>query len=133
METIDALLELHGLRGLMPEERSREVRARAVDESALEALFWDYRARDPFLTSLYVGFVVGALARHQHILAMTKRGHRATVHAGDLAVQMSYNSHDHRWQIVLDKTIPETVKARARVEKARLVQQSLARVSGAGQ
>jgi hypothetical protein len=133
METIDALLELHGLRGIMPEERPREVRDRAVDESALKKLFWDYGSEDPFLTNLYVGFVVGALARNQHALAMTQRGQRATVYAGGLAVHMSYNTRSHKWQIMLDRTIPANVKKRALAEEARLVRRRVAGVSEAEQ
>ncbi len=125
MATIDALLDLHGMRGRMPEERSDETRRKAVDETALKRLFLDFESEDPFLANLYVGFVVGVLARHQHMLVLTRRGNRATVHAGDLPVKMM-KKNDH-WLIVLKKTIPDAIRKRAEAEQQRLKQQRIAR------
>ena len=125
--TIDVLLEFHGMRGRMPEERPREARQKAVDENALKQFFLDFESEDPFLANLYVGFVVGALARHQHALVMTQKGNRVVVHAGDLPVAMTY--HKGKWLIILKKTIPQSIRRRAEAEKERLSRQSIAKAS----
>jgi hypothetical protein len=124
METVKALLELHGLYGRMPDERTDADKKRGVDEQALKVLIADYDTEDPFITNLYVGFVVGALARHQHKLPMTRTGNRAVFHAGKVAVVMAFR--DGSWRIVLGPSIPEEIKRRARIEKRRVAEKSVA-------
>lgn len=117
MKTIEELLILHDLKGRMPEERTDLDRRRAVDEKALGRLFVDYDSEDPFLRSLYVGFLAGALARHQHALAITRTGDRAVAHAGPVQVVMV--NRQGRWLIALDKSIPGEIKTRAMEARER--------------
>lgn len=118
METVDKLLTLHGVQGKLPEDRSAEARRRAVDQAALETLFVDFDEHDPFLANLYVGFVVGVLSRHQQALIMTRKGHRAVLHAGKVGVVMTLV--DRQWRIDLGRTVPEVIKKRARAELERV-------------
>jgi hypothetical protein len=116
--TVESLLKLHDVWRRQPEERSSAARRRPVDEDALKGLVYDYGKMDPFFANLYVGFVVGALARYQTRLGVTVRGDRAEVQAGALQVVM--RRVDRSWRVDLARTVPEQIKARARAEKRRL-------------
>ncbi len=118
LATVESLLKLHDVWRKQPEERSSESRQRSVDNDALKELVYELEKEDPFFANLYVGFVVGALARYQTRLGVTIRGDRAEVQAGALQVVM--RRVDRSWRVDLDRTIPEEIKARARAEKRRL-------------
>ncbi len=117
-ESVSKLLELHGLKGRLPEDRTEDEKNRAVDKKALEPLIADLDANDPFITDLYVGFVVSVLARSQDNLVVSTKDDQATVKAGTLRVKMVLV--ENRWKILLEETIPEKIKAKAREEKARV-------------
>jgi hypothetical protein len=116
-DTARELLSLHGLAGRQPEDRNEADRNKPVDHRALSALFTDYASTDPFLADLYVGFLVGALARNQSSLRAAEAGDRATVEAGKLAV--SLERRGGRWLISLASSIPDEIKRRALEEKVR--------------
>lgn len=116
--TVESLLKLHDVWRKQPEERTRESRQRPVDKGALRELVYELEKEDPFFANLYVGFVVGALARYQTRLGVIVRGDRAEVQAGALQVVM--RRVDRSWRVDLERTIPEPIKARARAEKRRM-------------
>ncbi|MDD5306239.1 MAG: hypothetical protein PHU25_02850 [Deltaproteobacteria bacterium] len=116
-DTARELLALHGLVGRQPEDRSEADRKRPVDRKALTALFSDYATTDPFLADLYVGFLVGALARNQGDLRVTVQGKRAVVQAGKLGVALELR--ERTWLISLAASVPDGIKRRALEEKVR--------------
>lgn len=115
--TARELLALHDLLGRRPEDRSDESKQREVDREALAVLVADGAGRDPFVTDLYVGFVVGALARYQDELVATAGGGRATVIAGRARIAMKLE--DGKWRVVLEESVPQEIKDRAAAEKQR--------------
>ncbi|MCU0663308.1 MAG: hypothetical protein MUC50_13405 [Myxococcota bacterium] len=118
-DTVRDLLELHGLWGRAPQERSLAEREKAVEKERLFPLFTDLAQEDPFLAHLYLGFVVGALARHQQHLVYTAEGSTVEVRAGD--VRISMHRGENRFRIALSESIPQIVRQRAEAEKERLV------------
>jgi hypothetical protein len=120
MHTVNQLLRLHDLLGRQPEERSPASRNKVVDPKALDALIFDFGDYDPFIRDLYVGFVTGALARSQGRLFVTKQGERAEVSSGRLRIKMARAGD--LYQIILKESIPEEIKKRARLEKAKFDQ-----------
>lgn len=117
LKAVERLLSLHDLNGRQPEERSAESRNREVDRGKLEALVSDLNKHDPFTSNLYVGFIVGALARYQTRLMVTQSGDRAEIMAGKARVVM--RRADNEWRFVLDESIPEVIQQRAAEEKRR--------------
>jgi hypothetical protein len=115
--TVHQLLRLHGLLGKQPEERSHKTKNREVSMASLTPLFVNLEKHDPFLRDLYVGFVVGALARYQGKLFISKHGNEAEVRAGNLTVTMKLK--DGHYKVDLEKTIPAAIKQRANREKVR--------------
>jgi len=115
--TARELLALHDVLGRAPEDRPDESKEREVDRQALTALIADPGGRDPFVTDLYVGFVVGALARYQDKLVATASAGRATVVAGRARIAMRLEGA--RWKIVLEESVPDEIKERAAAEKRR--------------
>ena len=77
----------------------------------------DLNSHDSFTSNLYVGFIVGALARYQTRLMVTQKGDRAEVMAGKVRVVMKRS--DNKWRFVLSESIPEVIKRRAAEEKQR--------------
>lgn len=122
MDSVKQILRLHGLEGRSLETRSEAVRRAAVDREKLSRLFLDYTKEDPFLANLYVGFIAGALATNQHTLHVTERGPRAKVRAGNLSIFMHLK--DGEWRVSLAESIPDAVKARAKMEKLRVADNS---------
>jgi hypothetical protein len=119
-QTAERLLEMHELVGKHPEQRSEKSRSEPVPEERLRTVIADLDARDPFLSELYTGFVVGALARAQEELFVERRGAHAVVWAGRARIVMQ--RRNDRWKVVLDKSVPEAVKRRAAEEKRRFEQ-----------
>ncbi len=115
--TVDELLRLHGLLGKQPEDRSHQTKSAEIDMASLEPLFVNFKKYDPFLRDLYVGFVVGALARYQGKLFISKHENEANVKAGNLTVRMRLDND--RYKIDLEKTVPAVIKQRAAKEKTR--------------
>lgn len=113
----ERLLEAHHLLGRQPEELTPGEKAAPVDGSALAPLVADPGDHDPFIGDLYVGFVVGALARHQGRWVTSIDGDRATIAAGDVRVALVRRGG--AWKIDLAASIPDVIKARAAEEKAR--------------
>jgi hypothetical protein len=112
-----ALLVLHDTLGRQPDERSDESKAREIDRPALAALVADLEDRDPFVSDLYVGFVVGALAQFQDRLVATVSGDHATIIAGRARIALRLDGG--RWRFVLDESVPREIKERAAEEKRR--------------
>jgi hypothetical protein len=125
LETVKGILALHDLLGKQPEERSAAARQRQVDGVALRRFVDDWDRQDSFVGNLYVGFVVGALSRYQTRLRVEVKGKRAEVAAGNVRVVMRLV--DDAWRVVLESSVPEEIKARAKIEKLRLL-----RAGGAG-
>ncbi len=117
LQAVERLLSLHDLNGRQPEERSAKSRNREVDRGRLEALVSDLNNHDSFTSNLYVGFIVGALARYQTRLMVTQKGDHAEVMAGKVRVVMRRS--DNKWRFVLSESIPEVIKQRAAEEKKR--------------
>ncbi len=117
LATVRDLLRLHDLLGKQPEERSDKTRNTKVKRSALNPLFTDLEDPGPFLSDLYVGFVVGALARNQGRLFVSRQGGRAEVTAGKARIVLKLAGN--RFRIVLSESIPEDIKKRAAQEKIR--------------
>jgi hypothetical protein len=117
LQTARDLLALHDVLGRQPEERPDRAKQEPVDRRALAALISDLDGRDPFVTDLYVGFVVGALARYQKKLVATASAGRATVVAGRARVAMRLEGE--RWKVVLEESVPAEIKERAAAEKRR--------------
>lgn len=118
LDTVSELLAVHGLAGKDRATRSRTDRETRVNPEVLQRLIVDYRAHDPFLAELYVGFVVGALARYQGRLVVERDDERAFVSAGRVSLVMLLGNAG--WQIHLDRSIPESIKAKAKLEQARI-------------
>ena len=118
LDAVSELLSIHGVAGKDADKRSRTARKTQVDKAVLQRLFVDYSGFEPFLADLYVGFVVGALARYQDRLVVEREGRRASVSAGRVTLAMRLG--EAGWQIHLGRSIPEPVKARAKLEQARI-------------
>lgn len=116
-ETAARLLAMHELVGKLPEQRSEKSRSEPVPQERLREVIADLDARDPFLSELYTGFVVGALARAQDELFVERRGAHAVLWAGRARIVMKREGD--RWKVVLEKSVPEAVKRRAAEEKRR--------------
>jgi hypothetical protein len=118
--TVNELLRLHGLLGKQPEGRSHKTKNTEIDMASLEPLFVNLEKHDPFLRDVYVGFVVGALARYQGKLFVSKHENEANVRAGNLTVRMKLENDCYK--IDLEKTVPTVIKQRAAEERARYAQ-----------
>lgn len=116
--TVRELLALHGLLGQSPENRSETQRAQPVAPERLAVLLMDDAAPNPFLANLYVGFVVGALARHQDRLVFNSEGDSVFVQAGDARIVLRLR--DGRYRIVLSESIPPIIRERALAQQRRL-------------
>jgi hypothetical protein len=128
LATVRTLLGVHDLLGKQPEERSDETRHKEVDRKLLEPLFKDLDNGDPFISNLYVGFIVGALARNQGRLYVAKRGVRAEITAGDVRVVLLLDGD--KWKIALGESIPQEIVKRAQEEKIKF-DEAKKRASGA--
>ncbi len=117
LATVRKLLELHELVGRQPEERSLETRKKDVDLKALGELFEDFDGKDPFLRDVYIGFVVGVLARNQGRLFVSRQGNRAEISAGKAKVVLRRDNSQFR--IVLKESVPKEIVTRANEEKDR--------------
>ncbi|MDJ0762571.1 MAG: hypothetical protein QNJ97_06235 [Myxococcota bacterium] len=117
LATLRELMRLHDLEGRQPEDRPAATRKKQVDQKALAALFLDFERQDGFLADLYVGFIVGAVARHQAHLKVRTIGNRADVTAGNVRVRLRWSGE--RWQIAIAESIPDEIKQRAAQLKAR--------------
>jgi hypothetical protein len=122
LDSVKQILRLHGLEGRSLGNRSEAARHAAVDREKLSLLFLDYTKEDPFLANLYVGFITGVLAGNQHVLQVTQRGSRAKVLAGNLSISMHLK--DGAWRVSLAESVPAAVKARAKMEKLRVADNS---------
>jgi len=127
LEAVRGLLTLHGLAGRQPEERPEAQREAPVRREDLTRFVADLDARDPFLTDLYVGFVVGALARHQGRLFVERQGSRAVISAGDARLALAMTPAG--WKVVLEESVPDEIKRRAAEEHQRFLD-AKARVTG---
>ena len=117
LEAVRGLLELHGLAGRQPEHRPEAQRETVVPSEQLARFVADLGGRDPFLTELYVGFAVGALARHQQRLFVERQGNRAVISAGDARIALVLTPSG--WQVVLEESVPDEIKRRAAEEHRR--------------
>ena len=115
---VSAVLKLHDLEGKRPEARSDASRRKEVDRAELGKLFSDYEREDPFLADLYVGFIVGSLAANQERLQVFEQGARAEIRAGKTKIALRLENG--RWRASLDDSIPDAIKARAKMEKLRV-------------
>jgi hypothetical protein len=113
----ERLLALHGLLGRQPGELTQEERDAPVDREAIEGLVADVGAYDGFTGDLYVGFVVGALARQQGRWTTAMDGARALVAAGE--ARILFVRRDGAWKVDLGASVPDVVKRRAADEKRR--------------
>ena len=120
LATVRELLRLHDLVGKQPEERSDETKKKEVDRSALGTLIDDLDANGRFLSDVYVGFVIGALARNQGRLFVSRKGRSAQVTAGNVKVKLRLK--DGIWKIVLSETVPAEIKKRAVLSKTQFEQ-----------
>jgi hypothetical protein len=128
-DTARALLALHELDGVQPAQRSDEAKGTDVHRDALAELIADLESTDRFTADLYVGFVVGALARHQTRLFVAREGSRATVSAGKARIAMRLEQG--RWRILLAESVPDEIKRRASQAKQEY-EAARARGQGAG-
>ena len=115
---VSEVLKLHDLEGKRPEARSDASRRKEVDRAALGRLFSDYEREDPFLADLYVGFIVGSLAANQQRLQVFEQGSRAEIRAGKTKISLRLEAG--RWRASLKQSIPDAIKARAKMEKLRV-------------
>ncbi len=120
LATVRELLRLHDLVGRQPEERSDETKKKEVDRSSLGTLIADLDAEDRFISDVYVGFVIGALARNQGRLFVSRKGETAYVTAGTVKVVLRLQGGI--WKIVLSETIPAEIKKQAALSKAQFEQ-----------
>ncbi|MCP4675721.1 MAG: hypothetical protein GY854_09490 [Deltaproteobacteria bacterium] len=120
LATVRELLRLHDLVGRQPEERSDETKKKEVDRGTLGTLIADLDAEGKFISDVYVGFVVGALARNQGRLFVSRKGERAWVTAGTVKVVLKLKGGI--WKIVLSETVPAEIKKRAALSKAQFDQ-----------
>jgi hypothetical protein len=121
-DTVRDLLELHGLWGKTPEDRDEAERRKPPDALRLAPLFTDIEKEDPFLANLYVGFLAGALARHQDHLVYAAEGDTVEVRAGDVRIVM--HRMGDRYRIALNKSIPRLIRQRAEAELEHLLAKS---------
>ena len=119
-EPLRQLLALHGLLGRSLDERPEAFKKAAINRAALEKWVLDYSEEDPFLADLYVGFVVGATAANQHSMETTVHGARAEVKVGRARIVLHLSKG--LWRISLGESVPEAVKARAKMEKLRVAE-----------
>ncbi len=118
--TVSKLLAVHGVLGKDADQRTSGDRKKRIGTADLKALFVDYDNFDPFLADLYVGFVVGALARFQDRLVVNRTLNRTVITAGKATVVMQLD--DNGWRILLGRSVPEAIKARAKLEMARMAE-----------
>ena len=116
-ETALKLLALHGLLGKSPSERTDRDKKTLVSHEELSSLFVDLEDYDEFTGELYAGVVIGALAGNQSQLKETKRKNAAEITAGSAIIY--FDLVNNIWKINLEKTIPEDMKTRAKLEKQR--------------
>ncbi|MBN2342723.1 MAG: hypothetical protein JXX29_16890 [Deltaproteobacteria bacterium] len=116
-ETALHLLSMHGLLGKTPGERSKAAKETLASEAELNDMFVDLNKYDKFTRELFTGIVIGAIARHQSKLLESKKKKTAIVTAGQAAIY--FVLVDNTWKISLEKTIPDELKAKAKIEKAR--------------
>jgi len=88
-----------------------------VPRAELRLLFTDLDKLDPFIGDLYVGFVVGALARYQSRLFEVRTGKTASFKAGQAVIVLEQG--EGGWRISLDRSVPAPLKERAAAEKIR--------------
>jgi hypothetical protein len=113
----ERLLALHGLLGRQAEELSQAERDAPVDREAVAGLVDDVGAYDEFISDLYVGFVVGALAKSQGRWTTAMDGERALIAAGDARVYFVRSGG--AWKVSLAASVPDVIKERAAEEKRR--------------
>jgi len=113
----ERLLALHGLLGRQPEDLTQEERDAPVDRAAIAALVDDVAAYDEFTGDLYVGFVVGALARQQGRWTTLVDGARAQIAAGSARVFLVRAGG--AWKVSLAASVPDEIKRKAAGEKLR--------------
>jgi hypothetical protein len=118
LDTANKILALHGLAGKTPEARPPQVRKTIPNPETLKQLFLDYDKEDPFLANLYVGFVVGALSVNQRNLHVFQESHRAEIKAGNARISMHLLGG--AWRVSLAESVPEVIKARAKMEKLKV-------------
>jgi len=123
LAVVRALLKQHGLLGRTPEERTLRERETPVERSLIEPLFADLGREELFLEEIYIGFIVGVLARHQDNLMVDVTGSRASVQAGAATVVLV--KKDEQYRIVLQESVPEGVRKRALQEQERYKTRSL--------
>ena len=116
-ETALKLLSLHGLLGKSPSERTARDKKTLVSHEEMASLFVDLGNYDKFTGELYTGVVIGALANNQSQLQETQRINTAEITAGRAIIH--FDLVNNIWKINLEKTIPEDMKARAKLEKQR--------------
>ncbi|MBN2527792.1 MAG: hypothetical protein JXR76_15490 [Deltaproteobacteria bacterium] len=116
-ETTLKLLALHGLLGKNPSERSPEEKNTLVNSDELKSLFVDLDRFDKFTGELYVGIILGALARNQSQLVENRQKTTAEIIAGKATIHL--DRVENVWKINLNKTIPQPMKEQAQKEKIR--------------
>ncbi len=126
-EAIETFLQLHGLKGRLPDDRSESQKESIANKDDLKKFISDIDSHDPFIADIYVGFVLGALAANQNNLFVQKKGDDAVVSAGQVKLQMSYVRG--KWKIVLASSVPDEIKKRA-VEEKKRVEEAKARSKG---
>ena len=120
MESLEALLALHGVLGRSLDERPEAFKKAPVERKALTKWVLDYTEQDPFLADLYVGFVVGVTAANQHSMEIAVRGSRAEVKTGRAKIVLYLRGNI--WRVSLSESIPAEIKARAMQEKLRVAE-----------
>jgi hypothetical protein len=116
-QVAEKLLALHGLLGKQPEQRSKAAKNSEVDRDELDKYFIDLEKYDKFTGDIYVGVIVGGLAREQGGLREKITGRKAVIKAGEGIIYFELTGKN--WKINLDKTIPDPIKERAKQEKQR--------------
>jgi hypothetical protein len=113
----ERLLQLHGLLGRQPEELTQAEKDAPVDRKAVAGLVDDVGAYDEFISDLYVGFVVGALAKHQGRWTTAMDGAQAIIAAG--GARILFVRKDGAWKVSLAASVPDEIRKRAAEEKRR--------------
>jgi hypothetical protein len=113
----ERLLALHGLLGRQPEALTQAEKDAPVDRKAVAGLVDDVGAFDQFTSDLYVGFVVGALAKHQGRWTTAMDGAQAIIAAG--GARILFVRKDGAWRVSLAASVPDEIKKRAAEEKRR--------------
>jgi len=121
LHTLNKLLEHHDLLGKQPEERSERSKNNPVRRKDLEQLILDLDKFDDFLSNLYVGFIAGAVSRHQTRLYVSKIGNKAIVTAGSARIVLRLAEGAYR--ISLEESIPPEIAKRALSERAKIESQ----------